>query len=269
MNVKIDMFGCLKTFDWLFYLEQTCKRLDILKELVKEPQTLSYEGIDFLNFSKEDETEGYIFYYQDSDTTIRCDNIVRWALNQVGWDRVHYCQAILDNSTEDKEWTKWRNRDYNSIYYRKITLSTELQSLIITEANRIQEVIRKVIADEKAAIKAKEEKEAAEKAALLNGVKWDLKEIKITDEGGRTSEYVHTLVINGNSFIIRERNIFDFGRVMNAPKGGMYSRIDGKWTVEHFRTGEGWMPTEIQTDEQRAAEIVWKYGKFAHSGIRM
>ena len=103
---------------------------------------------------------------------------------------------------------------------------------------------------------------------MLEGVEWKTTEKAITDEGGKTYEYTHTIKIDGEQFIIIERSVFDFGRVLNPLSGGMYGHRNGKWCIEHL-TDKGWVAEPISENQTRAAEIVWKYGKYAGRSVRM
>lgn len=60
-------------------------------------------------------------------------------------------------------------------------------------------------------IKAFEE----ERSKMLEGVQWDIKEHSLCDEGGKTKCYIHTITINDETYVFKERNIFDFGRAIN------------------------------------------------------
>lgn len=72
---------------------------------------------------------------------------------------------------------------------------------------------------QQAAIKAERERKIKEfeeeKAQMLKGVQWDIEEHSLCDEGGSTKCYVHTITLNNETYVFKERNIFDFGRVIN------------------------------------------------------
>ncbi len=261
MDVGIEMFNVNKRFDWDFYLEKGIKNLESLKQVVKEPQTLCYTGLDVVNF--------YGDYRENHEYAVSSYKIICFAREKMGWNGKDIRTFLLENSTEDSEWTEWRNRKYKDVFYRKITLSEQMQNIIIEEATRVQNEMKEALINEQARLQAEHEREESERAELLKDVDWKIKEHFIADEGGKTVEYTHTLTINNTSYTIIERNVFDFGRVMNSPKGGMYSRQSDTWVLEHYTKDEGWMPTEIPTDEQRAAQIVCKYGKFAKASVRM
>lgn len=128
--------------------------------------------------------------------------------------------------------------------------------------------------------KIKAEKEAKEKAyeeekkKMLEGVTWDIQKHTTIDEDGKVPYYTHTITINGQTFEFAERNIFDFGRVINPcysvmpgmEPGGLMLKRDGRY----FWSGPTPEPArEVSGAELKAYNIISKYGKFANSGIRM
>ena len=122
-----------------------------------------------------------------------------------------------------------------------------------------------------------EERKKKEKEKLLDGVQWDIKEYADRDEGGRTTSYKHIITVNGETFIFYERNVFDCGRVIN-PGYKITKSIDtgvavfenGKWIWYDFTAGIGWEPVrELSGNEERAYEIVEKYGMYKNSDMRM
>lgn len=253
MNVQIEMFGKMKRFDWHFYLKSAIKNLEALKKTVTKPQILSYEGLDTIRFTNYDE---------DYEYAIGSYSILCFALSEMGWNGSDIRSAILENSIEDVAWTEQRNKDFKGIWYRKITLSENLQAVIVSEASRVQEVMRKILNEAEAQEKALREQQEAEKAALLKDADWQIKEVPIVDEGGKTRKYIHTITIDDDKFVIIERNVFDFGRVLNTSDGGVLMRKDGEWKVDPAGV-------ELSNSFKRAIEIVFKYGTYAHSNIRM
>lgn len=125
-------------------------------------------------------------------------------------------------------------------------------------------------------LRLKKEKYEKEKQEFLDGVVWKVNEYFETDEGGRTKSYRHFITINGKMYIFCERNIFDFGRVINPDyeisdgiKGGLASYKDGKWIWEAFVEKYGWEKVRDMTeDEEHAFLIVQKYG-YQSSQVRM
>ena len=105
---------------------------------------------------------------------------------------------------------------------------------------------------------------------MLEGVQWNVKEYSERDEGGKTKSYKHTLVVNGEIFVFKERNLFDVGRIINPAykisnefsEGGIPSCKDGKWIW--LGLDDGWKEVrEMTENETKAFEIVRKYGKYA------
>lgn len=114
--------------------------------------------------------------------------------------------------------------------------------------------------------KAREEYER-EKAELLSKVdSWNVAEKKITDEGGKTTMYIHTFVIGDREYTFTERNVFDFGRVINPRYGpGGFAIYYGD--THYWSRSDGEYP--MTDDEIICVQIISKYGKFANSRIRM
>lgn len=123
--------------------------------------------------------------------------------------------------------------------------------------------------------KVQYEKEKAEMIAKVDD--WDISERDIYDEGGKTKMYRHRFLIKGETLSFVERNIFDFGVVINpdyeiAPgkEGGIISNEDGVLYWMDFVDEEGWVPIRPLTEhEEICFTIINKYGKFANAGIRM
>ena len=91
--------------------------------------------------------------------------------------------------------------------------------------------------------------------------------------------YRHKVVTNsGETFEFTERNIFDFGRVINPDytiaegvKGGLIHRDDaGDLWWQDFKKNKGWFSVrKLSEGEVVAYNAVNVLGGFAHSGIRM
>lgn len=104
-------------------------------------------------------------------------------------------------------------------------------------------------------------------------------EKSITDEGGKTKEYTHTIKFyDGEQLIFTERNIFDFGVVVNpaysvAPgvsPGGLCLNHEGNYYWHEFADGKGWIPVrELTENEKIALRYLQFWGKFSRCGIRM
>lgn len=247
---KTTMWNKNVTFNWDFDAKTTVKALEQLKQKVCEPFV-----VDRCNPTE-------IFDMSSNDHF--CD----WYV--LLWIKAHFnVKDAYSLATEDTEWTTWRNREYNSICYRKYTFNPEVQTAVIDQATEYQKVINNALdeyAEKQAEEKAKAEQERSE---LLDGVNWETEEKIIFDEGGKTAEYIQRFVINSNKYTIIERNVFDFGRVLNSPKGGIYSR-NGHEVYIATLTKDGWIESKVEdANEARAAVIVFKYGEYADSAIRM
>lgn len=236
MYVELDVFGQEYRCDFIFDIESIVSDLEKIKIKIKEAHVLSYCGLELIEFNFK---------------KIRKDSVCNWlfANHKIGFENdIRGC--LLSVSTEDTIWTKWRNEGLTGIFYRKITFNPEIQEEVIKHANEKIEELTAIIDEQNRIETEKKMKAEAEKAALLDGVKWNIEERDITDEGGRTKEYNHHIVINNTEYIIKERNVFDVGRCITDKDGLIdFNAIDG--------------------DTLRAATIVLKYGKYAGSGIRM
>ena len=125
-------------------------------------------------------------------------------------------------------------------------------------------------AKDRAEWEAERQKESEDQARErdLRGVQWTTAEKTIRDEGGKTTEYLHTITIRGKTYRFTERNVFDFGRVINSPDQDGMAAVTYVWQV--FSDAEGWHTVrEMEPDEKEAYRLVSKYGKFASSAIRM
>ena len=115
--------------------------------------------------------------------------------------------------------------------------------------------------EETKSIEQERKRAEAMKSRDTYGIDWTTTEKTITDEGGKTSEYHHKITIDGETIELIERNVFDFGRVINRGNGDGYAVTRGVWRGKE---------TVLMTDkEDYAYNLVKKYGKFAKSNIRM
>lgn len=130
-------------------------------------------------------------------------------------------------------------------------------------------------AEEAASLRAENEAERQreaddrQKVWDLRGVQWETVEKKIHDEGGETVEYIHKITLgSGKTYRFTERNVFDFGRVINSPDhDGMVSSVT-VW--RDFSPDKGWyILRELDSGEKEAYRLVQKYGRFSGSPVRM
>lgn len=123
--------------------------------------------------------------------------------------------------------------------------------------------------------KAQYEKEKAELISKVDD--WSIREYNIHDEGGKTKVYKHCFRIGGSTLSFTERNVFDFGIVINpdyeiipGETGGIVMRKDGLLQWHTFSGDNGWIPVRPLTEHEKICwTIIAKYGKFAGSSIRM
>lgn len=127
-------------------------------------------------------------------------------------------------------------------------------------------------------LEEKKERYKKERAALLSYVDdWTISEQNIQDEGGKTKVYRHCFLIKGEKLSFTERNVFDFGVVINPDyeivpgiSGGIAIEKDGLLQWHTFSGNVGWTPVRTLTDCERICwTLVAKYGEYAGSGIRM
>lgn len=127
-------------------------------------------------------------------------------------------------------------------------------------------------------LEEKKERYQKEKATLLSCVDdWTISEQNIQDEDGGTKLYRHCFLIKGEKLSFTERNVFDFGVVINPDyeivpgiSGGIAIEKDGLLQWHTFSGNVGWTPVRTLTDHEKICwTLVAKYGEFAGSGIRM
>lgn len=138
----------------------------------------------------------------------------------------------------------------------------------------IAENAARAAAKEEAERKAEEEYQR-EKTELLSQVdSWEITEKTISDEGGNTKMYTHTFRIGGETLTYTERNVFDFGRVIN-PAYSVADGITGVILINRDNAlcwvgGDNWDSIRKLTPaESICVTIITKYGKFARTWARM
>lgn len=129
--------------------------------------------------------------------------------------------------------------------------------------------------------RAKQEADRQEREQIMSKIaSVETKAVTIEDEGGRTVMYQHKVTMqSGTVYEFQDRNIFDFGRVIN-PKysiaegvkpGGLCSRdTDGDYIWQTFNDSKGWVPVRPLTEEETFAYLaVSKYCGHCNCGRRM
>lgn len=136
---------------------------------------------------------------------------------------------------------------------------------------KIRAILSQIVEDVvKPRIEKQRQEEAKRKAIISRAVSVDTKEYEIQDEGGWTKKYIHTVLMpSGKKYVFTDRNVFDFGRVINY-NGMLLSRHDGKVFWSTLSDHGGW--TEEETTEDDEAVIAYmaaaQFG-FYKSMIRM
>lgn len=120
-------------------------------------------------------------------------------------------------------------------------------------------------------------REARKQELLAQVDSWETTEETITDEGGKTKLYRHKLTAGGRVLTFIDRNVFDFGRVINPDydiadgvHGGLCVKRDGKQVWLNDGPDGGWIVIrELDELERTCMALVTEYGPFARAGIRM
>lgn len=148
----------------------------------------------------------------------------------------------------------------------------------IHENEKRENAIREKEAEEQRQWEEKKAQYEKEKAEMISQVDdWSVSEQNIRDEGGNTKIYRHRFLIGGETLLFTERNVFDFGVVINpnyeitsGESGGIAIEKDGVLQWHIFSSDNGWIPVRSLTDHEKICwTIIAKYGKFAGASIRM
>jgi len=105
-------------------------------------------------------------------------------------------------------------------------------------------------------------------------------ETETIDEDGVRKMYLHEVTcLDGEVLSFKERNIFDFGVVVNpaykitddaTKEGGLESLKDGIRVWQDFNPGTGWYTVRpLSSNEIDALNYIYTCGKYASSSIRM
>lgn len=148
----------------------------------------------------------------------------------------------------------------------------------IKENEKREKVIREKEAEQKRQREERKIRYEKEKEELISQVEdWEVGEYDICDERGKTKVYKHRFLIEEETLSFTERNVFDFGVVINpnyeitsGESGGIAIEKDGVLQWHIFSSDNGWIPVRPLTNHEKICwTIVAKYGKFARVGIRM
>ncbi len=125
-EIKIKIFGGeMRLYD--YDISTAIQILESLKKEVRNPQILSYSGLETIDF--------HTVPYDEYSIGYEC---IQWIFNQNKSKETEYDirQCLLDCSVEDEDWTKRRNRDYIGIVYRKVTFLPKFQDAVVSEISK-------------------------------------------------------------------------------------------------------------------------------------
>lgn len=183
-----------------------------------------------------------------------------------GWDTI---ADVIETQTgvgvDDWHWT-----------LNTYMLKPEYAQLLIDNLNCLESEIR----ENYETFLTEEIRREDEREVIRNSIKSIDSSVKtIADEGGKTKEYTHTITFHdGETLIFSERNVFDFGIVINPsycvnPRkrpGGLCLKLNGVLQWCYFLENEGWMPIRPLTENENTAMAYLRYfGGFSGHGIRM
>lgn len=243
MMKELKIFNRMHRYDFDFAVKTDIKVIEELLIKIREPQILSYCGMESINI------------YVQGDNNFICNDCIDWIYEQnkekVNEEYIREC--LLKCAIEDKEWTEQRNKDLTGIFYRKVTFLPEIQDIV---CNKLNEYLQNLstIYSEMIAEKQQKEKEINKQKKEWTVTK-TFKNIHPTGgENGRDG-YIDAEYTSQNGDIIRmvSRDVFDVG-CYSYPK-----RLEG---TDDIFNKESWTEPEKQL-------VIWlsKFGEF--SGIRM
>ena len=240
---ELKIFGRTHKYNFDFDVEPDTKVIEELLIKIREPQILSYRGMESINI-----------YIQGDDNFI-CDDCIDWIYkqNKEKVNEEHIRECLLKCSTEDKEWTEQRNKGLTGIFYRKVTFLPEIQDMVCNKLNEYLQNLNTIYSE--MTVEKQQKKEKIDKQKK----EWNITKTfeKIYPAGGENGSdgYIDAEYISQNGDIIRmvSRDVFDVG-CYSYPK-----RLEG--TDDVFNR-ESWTESEKQL-------LIWlsKFGEF--SGIRM
>lgn len=142
-----------------------------------------------------------------------CDDCIYWMYQQnkekIGEESIWKC--LLKLSTEDKEWTEWRNKDLARTFYHKITFVPEIQDTVCEKTNEYIEALNIILKEY--LLEKQQKKEELERQKSEWKVSKVFKDIRPTyGENGRDG-YIDAEYTSHNGDIVRmvERDVFDVG----------------------------------------------------------
>lgn len=240
---ELEIFNRKHRYDFDFDIKNDIKVIEELLTKILEPQILSYDGLETIDF-----------YIHDDEHFIG-NSCIRWIYEQ-NKERVnekYIRECLLKCAIEDKEWTEQRNKNSTGIFYRKITFLPEIQNMVCDKLKEYLEILKNMYSEMLA--EKQKQKEETDKQRR----EWNIGKIfeKVYPSGGENGKdgYIDAEYTSINGEIIRmvSRDVFDFG-CYSYPK-----RLEGE---EEIFNKELW--TEA---EKHLAIWLSKFGEF--HGIRM
>lgn len=245
---KIDMFkiegeycGRTHTYDFAYQAEYDKKVLEDLLDGLDSPKTLCYTGLDVLDYSDENhignDSIRWLYHMKCKETNTEKD--IR--------------ECIRRCSTENEEWTKWRNRNLRGIFYREITFLPEIQEMMGRKYREYINLLDDVI-DE---LRTQEKQKSDDREKRRNQWKRVRVYKKIMPSGGENGRdgYIDADYESADGTIIRMvlRDVFDFG-IYSYPK-----RLEG--------TEDALNNSATTEEENKLQKWLCEFGDF--KGIRM
>ena len=211
-------------------------------------------------------TEGYTDYISDDSSILYDIGSALYGLDGEGYNGV--ADEISNKSTDS----------CFDVIYR---IKPKYAKMVKDDMDELKMILSKQLSDIKEEESAEDDKNNKKKEAARSGVADIQVKSRVTvDEGGKIEANDYTITTHtGKVFTFTERNVFDFGRVINptyaiAPglTGGLCikNETDGRLYWNTFDAPEGWRPVRpLDADEEAAYKAVSVLGRLANSNIRM
>ncbi|MDR1911769.1 MAG: hypothetical protein LBQ52_05420 [Helicobacteraceae bacterium] len=254
---KIEIFGATLEIGAAWEAEWEVKEFNRFREGVGEMLIVDWAGLGELSYPYS----GKISFSQISD----------WIADKIGKkENEHRLETIINGSKIDEEWTNWRNSGTDR-HYVGFRFTDAILETIYAEIDVAIEKLQVAIVNENRAKAAEKAAKEAKNAALLASVKSFDAELEGYDRLGDIESPIYKCTIvmhDGETLVFDDRNIPDFGRVINP----MYDLGNGK--KGGLRVGDKWTQTNgyergLTENEKIAMDVVWELGKHANSAFLM
>lgn len=208
-------------------------------------------------------TDDHMLFYDAADNLLTLNQSLG---GDYGWDKI--ADIVGTRTGVDFNNCPWVLRTYQ--------LKPEFSQILIDNLNNLEQEIRAnyemFLLEEK---KSKNKREAIKQSIFAI----ETTEKMITDEGGKTKEYIHTITFHdGEKLTFIERNLFDVGVVINPSysisqeieSGGLCMDLDGIKQWYNFTGDAGWQPVrELTVNEITALEYLHIFGGFSGARTRI